>query len=535
MKISFLGAAHEVTGSCTLLESGGLRMMVDCGMEQGKDVFENTLPDVPPSQIDCVFVTHAHIDHTGNLPLLYKNGFRGAVYATPETCSLCNIMLRDCAHIQMSEAEYQTRKAQRAGEPPVEPLYDLDDVEGLLKLMRPCRYGQMKAIGEGVYVRFTDIGHLMGSACIELWLSEGGVEKKIVFSGDVGNTDQPIIRDPQRVAEADYLVVESTYGNRLHGARSEHVRALADFIQRTLDRGGNVIIPAFAVGRTQEMLYFIRQIKAEGLVHGHDGFPVYVDSPLANEATNVFLQCGTDCLDDATRAVMASGQNPIWFEGLHTNVTVEGSKQLNVDKTPKVIISASGMCEAGRIRHHLKYNLWRRESLILFVGYQAVGTLGRHIYDGAKSVKLFGDEIAVNAEVALLPGVSGHADKQGLLDWIGGFAQKPAQVFVNHGDEDSSEDFAACLRDEHGLSAYAPYSGAQYDLARGEFIRITEGVPVRKRPRGEAGGQPQASVFARLVASAQRLMELVHRSRGMAPKKQARFADQIDSLIAKWR
>lgn len=308
MRMTFLGANHDVTGSRTLLEVNGRYILIDDGMEQGENDFASAPFPVAPGKIELVLLTHAHIDHTGMLPLLYKQGFRGAVYATAETCSLCNIMLKDSAHIQESEAEYQTRKAMRAGKPAVEPLYALTDVEGLLPLFHPCRYGERFPITEGVDVRFTDIGHLLGSAAIELWLKEGGVERKIVFSGDVGNRNQPIIKDPQAVDGADYLVIESTYGDRLHEQRSQanSVAFLADVIQRTLDRGGNVVIPAFSVGRTQEMLYFIREIKAQGMVHGHADFPVYVDSPLANEATSVFLQCQTDCLDEEARAVMAA-------------------------------------------------------------------------------------------------------------------------------------------------------------------------------------------------------------------------------------
>ena len=280
MKITFLGAAHEVTGSCTLVEVGKTRFIVDCGMEQGRDMFENQELPVSPGEVDFALLTHAHIDHSGKLPLLAKNGFSGPVYATAATCSLADIMLRDSAHIQMSEAEYKTRKAKRAGGAPVEPLYDIDDVEALVKRLRPCAYGEPVHVAEGVVLRFTDIGHLLGSACIELWLTEDGVTKKLVFSGDVGNTNQPILRDPQTVREADYLVIESTYGDRSHGeGRPDYIGALSQMIQRTLDRGGNVVIPAFAVGRTQEMLYFIREIKEKGLVKGHDGFKVYVDSP----------------------------------------------------------------------------------------------------------------------------------------------------------------------------------------------------------------------------------------------------------------
>ena len=353
MKLTFLGAAHEVTGSCTLLETGGRYFLVDHGMEQGVNVFENAPLPVAPGEIDAVFLTHAHIDHAGLLPKLCKDGFHGKIYATEATDALCRIMLMDSANIQMSDAQWQTRKAERAGKPAVEPLYTTDDAAAALALLRPCAYGKTVRAAEGVRLRFTDVGHLLGSACVELWLTEDGVEKKVVFSGDVGNTGKPILRDPQTVDTADVLIVESTYGGRLHGRTGDAVSALAGYIQRTFDRGGSVIIPAFAVGRTQELLYAIREIKQKKLVRGHDGFPVYLDSPLAEEATAVFLQCDPDFFDEPTRELLRQGVNPIWFPNLHLAPAVEQSRAINDDPRPKVIISASGMCDAGRIRHHL--------------------------------------------------------------------------------------------------------------------------------------------------------------------------------------
>ena len=530
MRMTFLGANHDVTGSRTLLEVNGRYILIDDGMEQGENDFASAPFPVAPGKIELVLLTHAHIDHTGMLPLLYKQGFRGAVYATAETCSLCNIMLKDSAHIQESEAEYQTRKAMRAGKPAVEPLYALTDVEGLLPLFHPCRYGERFPITEGVDVRFTDIGHLLGSAAIELWLKEGGVERKIVFSGDVGNRNQPIIKDPQAVDGADYLVIESTYGDRLHEQRSQanSVAFLADVIQRTLDRGGNVVIPAFSVGRTQEMLYFIREIKAQGMVHGHADFPVYVDSPLANEATSVFLQCQTDCLDEEARAVMAAGDNPLTFPGLYTTVSADESKALNTDTTPKVILSASGMCDAGRIRHHLKYNLWRPECTVLFVGYQAQGTLGRMLYDGAKSVKLFGDEVAVNAEVQTLPGVSGHADQQGLLDWYASFSQKPAQVFVNHGDDRACTTFAQLLVERFQAQAQAPYSGSVYDLGLRKWIY--EASPQRRK-KGKAPESHESPAYQELFSLTRRFLEALPRCRGFANRELRRMTQKVRELL----
>ena len=529
MKVTFLGAAHEVTGSCTLIEAGDKKGLVDCGMKQGKDIFENQKLPVDPSQIDFVLLTHAHIDHSGNLPLLYKNGFRGAVYASAATCSLCDIMLRDSAHIQMSEAEWKSRKSIRNGGPEIQPLYDLDDVAGLMGCMRPCSYNTPVQVNDCVTVRFTDVGHLLGSAAIEVWLTEKDEHRKITFSGDVGNTNQPILQDPQQVKETDYLVIESTYGDRLHcDERPDYVSALADKIQSTLDRGGNVVIPSFAVGRTQEMLYFIREIKEKGLVTGHGDFPVYVDSPLAIEATNVFLQCDTEFVDEEMRRVIRSGVNPIVFPGLKIAVSQQESIAINEDKTPKVIISASGMCDAGRVRHHLKHNLWRPESTVLFVGYQAAGTLGRLLVDGVKDVKLFNEDIHVNAEITALPGVSGHADKNGLISWLGGFAQKPQMVFVNHGDPDAADSFTACLNDELGYRAFAPYSGTSFDLLAGSFVRVTQGKPVEKP--AAAGGRKISAAFTRLVAAAERLLKAAKICEGRPNKELARYADKINAI-----
>ena len=342
MKLTFIRADHEVTGSCTLLEIGGHYGLIDCGMQQGRDQFENIDIPVPAAQIEFVLVTHAHMDHTGHLPLLYKQGFRGTVYATEATCDLCGIMLRDSAHIQMSEAEWRGRKAARAGRAAPEPLYTLEDAEGVLTLLRPCSYGQRVQVGENIIIRFTDVGHLLGSACIETWLTEGDVEKKIVFSGDIGNVNQPLLRDPQTVSGADYVLIESTYGDRSHGERPDYLGALADCIQRTLDRGGNVVIPSFAVGRTQELLYFIREIKDQKLVKSTPNFPVYIDSPLAKAATTVFCGDLHGYLDEQALELVKDGTHMFTFPNLNLVESSEESKMLNMDTTPKVIISASG-------------------------------------------------------------------------------------------------------------------------------------------------------------------------------------------------
>ena len=482
MKITFLGAAHQVTGSRTLIEWLPNRyFLVDCGMEQGDNSFVMADTPVPAGQIEYVFLTHAHIDHSGMLPLLVKEGFKGVIYSTGETADLCAVMLADSAHIQETDAAYQTKKNLRTGGGEVTPLYTIDDVNRTMELFRPCEYGNVIMVDEGLSIRFTDAGHLLGSSAIEFFLEEDGIQRTLVCSGDVGNLNQPIIRNPQTIAEADYLLIESTYGTRLHEKTEDPIPTLAEILRVTFDRGGTVLIPSFAVGRTQELLYFFREIKQKKLLPGYQDFPVFVDSPLANEATAVFLQCSPVCLDDETLDIMRAGENPIWFNGLFTTVSSDESKALNTNTQPKVIIASGGMCEGGRIRHHLKHNLWNEKNTILFAGYQATGTLGRIIFDGAKSVKVFGEEIDVKAEIKVLQGISGHADMDGLLSWVSAFQRKPSYVFVNHGDDDSCTGFSEILEKKLNLQGMAPYSGAEYDLRKGEWIRLTDPV-YREKP-----------------------------------------------------
>lgn len=530
MKLMFIGADHEVTGSCHYLEVAGKHILVDYGMEQGGNTFENAPLPVNEADIDYVFLTHAHVDHSGLLPLLFARGFRGQIFMTEASADLCSIMLRDCAHIQMMEAEWRNRKAKRsASVEKQDPLYTMEDAEGVIKRIVPCHYNREIEICEGVKIRFTDIGHLLGSASIEVWLTEDGYTKKIVFSGDIGNKNQPLLRDPIPTATADYVVMESTYGDRLHGVEKvDYVKELTQILQETFDRGGNVVIPSFAVGRTQEMLYFLRQIKVNQLVKGHENFPVYVDSPMAVEATEIFRENRMECYDEEAMELVKEGINPISFSGLKLTITSEESKEINFIDTPKVIISASGMCEAGRIRHHLKHNLWREECTILFVGYQAMGTLGRSIVEGAKEVKLFGEPIQIRASIKQLTGMSGHADKNGLIEWISAFEEKPKKVFVVHGEDSVCMSFAECLKIEHGQRAYAPYSGTEFDLLSNKFLYEAEPVPVKKKAKIANG------VFARLVAAGQRLMALIQKNDGLANKDMAKFADQINSLCDKW-
>ena len=533
MKITFIGATHEVTGSCYYLEAAGKKFLVDCGMEQGPDYYENKDIPVPPGELDFVLLTHAHMDHSGNLPAIYAKVFKGPVYATEATCNLCDIMLRDSAHIQMFEAEWRNRKAKRQGKPEFVPAYTMEDALGVIRNFVGCPYETGIILGEGLRVKFIDAGHLLGSSSIEVNICEAGVEKTIVFSGDIGNKNQPLIKDPAYFRKADYVVMESTYGDRSHGERPDYVRLLADVIQETFDRGGNVVIPSFAVGRTQEMLYFIRQIKAEGLIHGHDNFKVFVDSPLANEATNIFGIHKYDCFDDEALELIRKGINPLSFPGLKISVTSEDSKAINFDDDCKVIISASGMCDAGRIKHHLKHNLWREDSTILFVGYQAVGTPGRALLEGTQEIKLFGEPVHVAAKICRMPGISGHADVNGLVDWIKAFEVKPQKVFVTHGEDTVTELFAARLRDEMNYDAYAPFSGTEFDLAEGEFLYEAEGVKIQK-PAALQKASKAAKVYEKLLALGYRLLSVIRKNEGCANKDLEKFSRDVQSLCDKW-
>lgn len=538
MKLMFLGADHEVTGSCHYIEACGKSILLDCGMEQGRDTYENQEIPVAAGRIDYVFLSHAHIDHSGLLPLLHKSGFQGQIYATEATTDLCRIMLLDSAHIQEFEAQWRNRKNKRAGKAPFEPLYTTEDAMAVMEHFVPCDYMKEIEVCEGVKIRFTDVGHLLGSSSIEIWLTENGVSKKIVFSGDIGNINQPIIHDPRYTTEADFVIMESTYGDRYHTVPPDYVAELAGQIQQTFDRGGNLVIPSFAVGRTQEMLYFIREIKERRLVHGHDGFKVYVDSPLAIEATRVFAENYLDCYDTDAMALVQKGINPLTFQGLEVAVTPDDSMAINFDKSPKVIISASGMCEAGRIRHHLKHNLWRPECTILFVGYQAIGTLGRNIIEGEKEVRLFGETITVNAHIEELAGVSGHADKKGLLNWVNHFEKKPERVFVVHGEDLVCEDFTKCLKEEYGYNAFAPYSGACFDLAANQMISEGVKIPVapKELPRGHAaseGGKRAMYLANQLDLANKRLQQIINLNKGGTNRDMEKLLKQINDLCDK--
>ncbi|MDP4132503.1 MAG: MBL fold metallo-hydrolase [Bacillota bacterium] len=531
MKLTFIGAAHEVTGSCTLLEACGKKILIDCGMEQGGDTYENSELPVSPSEIDAICLTHAHIDHSGMIPAMFARGYPGPIYATEATHRLCNIMLLDSAHIQEHEAEWQNRKAERSGSEKYEPIYTVEDATASLEQFESYGYNEPIEIFKGITIRFIDAGHLLGSSSIHFTLNEQGENKTILFSGDLGNISRPLIRDPQKPIKSDYVVIESTYGDRIHGERPDYIAQLTKIMHETFSKGGNLVIPSFAVGRTQELLYLFRIIKEQQLMKGFGNFLVYVDSPLAVEATKIYRDNLFDYYDDETLELLKQGINPIDFPGLCLSVTKGDSMAINFDMVPKVIISASGMCEAGRIRHHLKHNLWKECNTILFVGYQAEGTLGRKLINGATSVHLFGEEIQVKARIDSIVGISGHADRDMLLDWIGSLETPPKKVFVNHGEDIICDSFAQTIRNKLQFETIAPYSGDEYDLATGECIKYGKIVKLTK----VSEGHKRANIaYEKLVSAFQRLKVIIELSRGLTNKELAKFTDQINCLCDKY-
>ena len=532
MKLSFFGADQCVTGSCHCLEVGGKRILIDCGLQQGRDEVDNRTLPFAPGSIDYVLITHAHIDHSGRVPMLIKNGFQGRILTTRLTAQLMSIMLQDSAHIQESDAEYKNRKNRRAGRPEEEPLYTVADAQRVPEFIDTCEYDQPVHLCDGVDAVFIDAGHLLGSASIRLTLTEGGQTKTIVFSGDIGNVDQPIIRDPQFFTGADYVVMESTYGDRNHTEVWSYTGELAQIIDETLGKGGNVVIPSFAVGRTQELLYFIREIKDQGLVTSVPNFPVYVDSPLAKSATTIFCGDLRGYLDQDALELVKDGTHMFNFPGLHLTETVDESKSLNEDHTPKVIISAAGMCDAGRIRHHLKYNLWRADSAVVFVGFQSPGTLGRTLLDGVTSVKLFGEDVAVRAKVVNFQGLSSHADHDHLLDWISHFKEPlPQHVFVVHGDREVAPVFAQAVS-QLGFTAHAPQYTEEYDLLT--CTQLAAGYLPQRKTRTFDGAPRVTAAYQKLVQLGDSLVGLIRRSKGRDNKTLAAFAEALRKILDKF-
>ena len=473
MKITFLGATKIVTGSNFLVEAAGKKFLVDCGLYQGKAELEEQNYrefDYNPAEIDFMLLTHAHIDHSGRIPKLYNDGFKGPIYAHKATCDLCQIMLPDSGHIQEMEAEWKNKKRIRKGQPTRGPLYTAEDALKCMEIFVPVKYDEIIQVSENIYVRFNDAGHMLGSSTIEIWAKEDGKETKAVFSGDLGNNDIPLLSEPTMIDNCDYLVMESTYGSRLHIRNDQKAELFLKIVSETIDNGGTVVIPSFAVGRTQEILYELNKIKEntddEDFERKYKTLmkaPVYVDSPLAISATEVFRE-NMDLFEEDVQKEIMSGDNPLEFPGLKFTMTTDESKALNEDPTPSIIISASGMCEVGRIKHHLKHNLWNPNSTILFVGYQAPGTLGYSIVNGAKTVKIFGEEIAVNARIEYIEGYSGHADQEWLMNFIYSFITKPKHIFLVHGEEESQDVLEKKIIDETGISVTTPEYGETYEL-----------------------------------------------------------------------
>ena len=491
MKITFLGATKTVTGSNFLVETENKKFLVDCGMYQGaaEDEYENEAPfDFNIEEIDFMLLTHAHIDHSGRIPKLYNEGFRKPIYAHKATCDLCSLMLPDSGHIQEMEVEWKNRKRERKGEKPLPPLYTAEDAARSLELFEPVKYDEIIEITPQIHVRFNDAGHMLGSSIIEVWVKEDGKDVKTVFSGDIGNNDIPLLSEPTMIEETDYLVMESTYGNRLHIRNNEKAKIFLQVVSETLNKGGNVIIPSFAVGRTQEILYELNKIKEtkkddERFLEEYKTLmktPVYVDSPLAISATEVFKE-NMDLFDEETQKEISKGDNPLEFPGLNFTTTADESKALNENKIPSIIISASGMCEVGRIKHHLKHNLWNPKNTILFVGYQAPGTLGYSIVHGAKKVKIFGEEIAVNARIEYIEGYSGHADQEWLMNFVYSFIKKPTHIFLVHGEPEGQIVLKQKLEEETKIPVTIPSLGETYDLSK--EIKVVNVVQDKLQPK----------------------------------------------------
>ena len=472
MRIRFLGAVKGVTGSSHLIHVNDKYILLDCGMYQGRDEDLNLEEfEINPAEINFLLLSHSHIDHSGRIPLLVKNGFKGKIYTSKPTYDLCQIMLADSAHIQESEAAWKNKKARRTGRKLVEPMYTQEDAAESLHYFEPILYDQIVNIDENITVKFRDAGHILGSSIIEMWIKEENGTTKLVYSGDLGMKEKELLRDPTIIEDADYVIMESTYGNRIHENFDKRTEGLYKIVLETVNRGGTVIIPSFAVGRTQEIIYELNKYydsndsETKSLYKDLKKIPVYIDSPLATKATEIFKR-NAGVFDEETRSYIMKGDNPLEFENLHFTQSAEESKMLNFSDEPKIIISASGMCEAGRIKHHLKHNLWKKESSIVFVGYQAEGTLGRRILDGEKNVKIFGEEIHITAEIHNVEGFSGHADKIALLDWLKGFKEKPKKVFIVHGEQESKLAFAEEIRQKLNIDCIIPEYNKVYEVRK---------------------------------------------------------------------
>lgn len=466
MKITFCGASKTVTGSNYLIEAEDKKLLLDCGMFQGSAReeqmnFESFIYN--PKDIDYLILSHAHIDHSGRIPKLVKEGFNGKIYTTHATYDLCEIMLMDSANIGMQDAEWENRKRVRKGLTPIEPLYNTNDVKESLKLFKPVYYNQEIKIDDTFTFRLQDAGHILGSAIVELFINEEGKTTKLVFSGDLGMPERPILTDPGFIEDADYLIIESTYGDRDHPTYTDSTKSLIKIIDDTSQKGGTVVIPSFAVGRTQDLIYQLNSYyDGEGLEE-YKKVPIYIDSPMAVSTTKVFEK-NSNLFDEDAKNLILSGDNPFDFENIFYVRDVEESKRLNAVKYPKVIISASGMATAGRVRHHLKHNLWDPKNSVIIVGYQAEGSTGRKLVEGAKKVSLLGEEIKVEASIYSLQGFSAHADRSMLLNWIGHFKKFPKKIFLVHGEEKAITALKSEIENKWKANVHVPDLGDSVEL-----------------------------------------------------------------------
>ena len=534
MKVQFLGAAQTVTGSCYMIEACGKRFCIDCGMHQGNKAIEernrNPRP-YAPGNIDFILVTHAHIDHSGLLPLMVREGFSKPIYCTKATSELLDIMLQDSAHIQEMEAQWEAKKYSRRGlKNPPAALYTTEDALKTAELLHPVAYHEDFEPAPGIKVTYYDAGHILGSGSLRLEVAEDDKTTSIIFSGDIGRPQALIVRDPESPPKADYIFMESTYGDRNHKDEDISDQELADAIAYSYSKGEKVIIPAFAVERTQEILYCLHILQSKGKLPAD--MPVFVDSPLAIRATEVFRR-NRELFDEDAQKMLHQGDDPFELPNLRYTLSAAESQSINDYKGPAIIISASGMCEAGRIRHHLKHNLWRKECTVLFVGYQAVNTLGRSLLEGADNVKLFGESIEVQAEICQLTGLSGHADREGLLKWVNSFEPKPKRVFIIHGEDEVENIFAQTLT-EQGFNACAPYNGEQWAIGAEGAVCLKEGTRIRIEHHVSEGAARAATVFQRLLNAGKRLLRVIEHNEGGANKDLAKFADQINALCDKW-
>ena len=534
MQMELLGAARTVTGSATLLEKGSLKWLVDCGMHQGSkssDERNENIQSYHAEDLAFILLTHAHIDHSGLIPKLVKEGFHGKIFCTKATFDLCEVMLRDSAHIQEMEAEWRNRKGRRSGKETMDPLYTVRDAEKSLQYFQPVRYDEILSPAEGIKVRFRDAGHILGSAIIEIWSKEGESEKKLVFSGDLGSPNQPLVRDPSSIEDSDVLWLESTYGDRLHKSREETVRELLQIIQQAIRDQAKVVIPAFAVERTQNIIYTLHQSIRKGLI---PSIPVYIDSPLAISATEIFKK-NADCFDQETKDLLWSGDNPLELPQLIYTRTTEESRAINEDSRPGVIISANGMCNSGRILHHLKHHLWRKDSHIVIIGFQAAETIGRRLVDGAKTVRLFGEEIAVKAHIHTLGGFSAHADRKGLLDWLSHFKSPDLEVIVNHGEEKTSMEFAERIQQLFHFKTVIPRLGERRTLFSNEASRIPEKtVATEKKEEIVPHPESLSALFRHLDRNYKKLSRKIRR--GLSSGKaflDPRWLKQIEEINEK--